>query len=65
MADKSNNLSDVLLRAKLSLDEAIVAAVSELSPADLKRLRAQDDTNTSCTNTGCGKSQLAEASIRE
>jgi len=63
MADKSNNLSEVLIRAKLSLDEAILSMAGELNPAQLKRLRAQEDVNTSCTNTGCGKSRTEAVSL--
>ena len=55
MADKPTNVHDVLIRAKLGVDEAIKGVLGELSPAQLKRLRATEDTNTSCTNTGCGK----------
>ena len=63
MAEKPTNINEVLIRAKLSLDEAIGSVAGELTPAQLKRLRAQEDVNTSCTNTGCGKAigeQLAQ-----
>lgn len=62
MADKSNNLSDVLIRAKISLDEAISAALGQLNPGELQKLK-QDSVNTSCTNTGCGKSRAEEVSL--
>lgn len=61
MADKAtSDVNDVLIRAKLSVDEALSGVMGELSPAQLKRLRTQEDVNTSCTNTGCGKSLKEE-----
>lgn len=61
MADKpTTNVNDVLIRAKLSVDEALSGVLGELSPTQLKRLRAQEDVNTSCTNTSCGKSLKEE-----
>lgn len=62
MADESNDLGDVLLRAKLSLDEALASAQESgaLSSAQLSSLSAKASTNTSCTNTGCGRAALEE-----
>ena len=61
MADKAtSDVNDVLIRAKLSVDEALSGVMGELSPAQLKRLGTQEDVNTSCTNTGCGKSLKEE-----
>ena len=62
MAEKSGDLGDVLLRAKLNLDEAIASAQESgaLSSAQLSRVSAKASTNTSCTNTGCGKAALEE-----
>ena len=63
MAEKSGDLGDVLLRAKLSLDEALTSAerAGVLSPATLGQLsRAKESLNTGCTNTGCGKAALEE-----
>lgn len=65
MADKSNNLTDVLIQAKLNLDEALSSVAGELNAAQLKRLRALEDTNTSCTNTGCGKSLREQVARNE
>lgn len=63
MAEKSANLGDVLLRAKLHLDEALTSAqqAGVLSPATLNKLsRAKESLNTGCTNTGCGKAALGD-----
>jgi len=65
MADKSTDVNEVLIRAKLSVDEALTSVLGELSPAQLKRLRAQEDVNTSCTNTGCGKALAEQIAERE
>jgi hypothetical protein len=67
MAGKSEeHIADVLLRASLSLDEALSTLVSQAggasSSAGLSRLRAYAD-NTSCINTGCGKTPSAVAQV--
>ena len=61
MAQTSGNpISEVLIQAKMSLDEALSRMQGgeepgTLTPAQVEKL-AKGSTNTSCTNTGCGKS---------
>jgi hypothetical protein len=65
MADTDfTKIAAVLEKARLSVEEATMI-MDERIPAGLRdkitaRLRALDDTNTSCncSNTGCGKSEL-------
>lgn len=69
MADtKKTDLSEVLVNAKMHLDEALTRlnageTTTGLSNAAIQRLKALEDTNTSCTNTGCGGSRAAEAAV--
>ena len=58
MAEKKDAISEALIGAKLSLDEAVKkvqGGVSPVTAGQVDRLRAQDSLNTGCTNTGCGK----------
>ncbi len=70
MADKAKEaISEVLIQAKMSLDEALTRMQAgegpgTLTPTQVQRLRALADTNTGCTNTGCGGSAAREAVTR-
>lgn len=62
MADK-NAINEVLVKAKVSLDEAVKRLqagerFSPLTDAQIAKVRAQDSLNTGCTNTGCGQPAL-------
>ncbi len=63
MADKPSSVHDVLINAKLGVDAALKGVLGELSPAQLQRLRQLEDTNTSCTNTGCGKAAALKEEV--
>ncbi len=61
-----DQLIDALAQAKTHLDTAIGhmttgAAASGLSQAQLSRLRALSDQNTSCQNSGCGGAEASKA----
>lgn len=65
MAEKKEILSQALVDAKLSLDEAVKKLQSgeratALTPGQLDKVRARESLNTGCTNTGCGKAALDE-----
>lgn len=59
MAEDLDPVVDALTKAHIQLRDAVSqltsgTAASKLSPAQLSRLRALDDTNTGCQNSGCG-----------
>jgi len=56
MAD-TDALIEALAQAKMHLDKAVgqAKATEGLTTAQVSRLRALDDQNTSCQNSGCGK----------
>lgn len=70
MVDKTKEaISEVLIQAKMSLDEALTRMQAgegpgTLTPAQVQRLRALADTNTGCTNTGCGGGIAREVAAR-
>jgi len=66
MAKSSDPISEVLIQAKMSLDEALARMKAgegpgTLSTTQLRRLRSLADTNTGCNNTGCGGEVAREA----
>jgi len=65
MADKKDAVSEALVQAKVSLDEAVKRLqagerLAPLTPGQLEKVRAQETLNTSCVNTGCGKPTQAQ-----
>ena len=65
MAEKKDVLSQALIDAKLSLDEAVKKVqggerATAFTPGQLEKIRARESLNTGCTNTSCGKPALEE-----
>jgi hypothetical protein len=69
MADtKKTDLSEVLVNAKMHLDDALTRlnageTPTGLSAAAIKRLKALEDQNTSCQNSGCGGTKPEVAAV--
>jgi len=66
MAEDLDSVIEALSSAKLSLGKAVEqmttgTAASNLSEAQLSRLKALSDQNTGCQNSGCGGAEAALA----